>query len=205
MKISCQIIEDLLPLYAENLVSEDSKQLVENHLKECQHCQEVLKNSKLPSISIQSQENKAEPIKKIKKKLKKRTILTVCISVVLVIALIGTIFSITPPSIDYGESELFSLSERKAAAMLVKEKVNGFQGCKLYSIRYEGDASSLKEAERQNRQNPGKYTDVIVFQSFFRSPITGGGAWEANQIYSWSWIVGRTDGGAWKLISWGYA
>mgnify|MGYP000449282376 CR=1 FL=1 len=34
MKISCNIIEDLLPLYVDDMVSEDSRQLVEEHLKE---------------------------------------------------------------------------------------------------------------------------------------------------------------------------
>ncbi len=38
MKISCDIIRDLLPLYAEDLVSPDSKQLVEEHLKDCEPC-----------------------------------------------------------------------------------------------------------------------------------------------------------------------
>lgn len=32
MKISCNIIEDLLPLYVDDMVSEDSRQLVEEHL-----------------------------------------------------------------------------------------------------------------------------------------------------------------------------
>ena len=31
MDISCDIIRDLLPLYAENLVSEDSRKLVDDH------------------------------------------------------------------------------------------------------------------------------------------------------------------------------
>ena len=34
MKITCNIIEDLLPLYIDDMVSEDSRQLVEEHLKE---------------------------------------------------------------------------------------------------------------------------------------------------------------------------
>ena len=34
MKITCNIIEDLLPLYIDDMVSEDSRQIVEEHLKE---------------------------------------------------------------------------------------------------------------------------------------------------------------------------
>ena len=38
MKISCNIIEDLLPLYVDEAASEDSRQLVEEHLKGCPSC-----------------------------------------------------------------------------------------------------------------------------------------------------------------------
>ena len=33
MKIACEIIRDLLPLYAEDMVSEKSKEAVEEHLE----------------------------------------------------------------------------------------------------------------------------------------------------------------------------
>lgn len=42
MKISCDVIRDLLPLYAEDMVSEDSKQLVDEHLCQCDPCTKQL-------------------------------------------------------------------------------------------------------------------------------------------------------------------
>ena len=41
MKITCNIIEDLLPLYVDDMVSEDSRKLVEEHLKECPACRKM--------------------------------------------------------------------------------------------------------------------------------------------------------------------
>lgn len=38
MKISCEIIQDLLPLYCDGVCSQDSKQAVEAHLKDCEKC-----------------------------------------------------------------------------------------------------------------------------------------------------------------------
>lgn len=38
MKISCNIIKDLLPLYCDNMCSDDSRAVVEEHLKECEAC-----------------------------------------------------------------------------------------------------------------------------------------------------------------------
>ena len=43
MKISCRIIEDLLPLYADDVCSQDSRKLVNEHLVECPACLMKLK------------------------------------------------------------------------------------------------------------------------------------------------------------------
>ncbi len=33
----------------------------------------------------------------------------------------------------------------------------------------------------------------------------GGGAWTADEEYTdWQWWLARSDGGQWKLMSWGY-
>lgn len=42
MKISCKIIEDLLPIYHDGICSEESAAMVEEHLKECPKCTEIL-------------------------------------------------------------------------------------------------------------------------------------------------------------------
>ena len=36
MKIDCDIVKDLLPLYTEQLVSEKSRMAIEEHLEECE-------------------------------------------------------------------------------------------------------------------------------------------------------------------------
>ena len=42
MKTNCDIIRDLLPLYAEHITSEASNALVEEHLAECEACRAEL-------------------------------------------------------------------------------------------------------------------------------------------------------------------
>ena len=42
MKTSCKIIEDLLPMYHDEICSEESAALIEEHLKECASCSHVL-------------------------------------------------------------------------------------------------------------------------------------------------------------------
>ena len=54
MKISCDVIEDLLPLYVDDMVSEDSRQLVEEHLKACPTCrrmqEEIMRENHLTDV-----------------------------------------------------------------------------------------------------------------------------------------------------------
>ena len=40
-KINCNVIGDLLPLYVDGAVSEDTKKLVEEHLAECADCKKA--------------------------------------------------------------------------------------------------------------------------------------------------------------------
>ena len=37
-KLDCHVVEDLLPLYNEDLVSEKTKEQVEEHLNSCSSC-----------------------------------------------------------------------------------------------------------------------------------------------------------------------
>ena len=52
MKISCSIVRDLLPLYAEDLVSPDSKKIVETHLCDCPACVKNLEDLRKPMIPV---------------------------------------------------------------------------------------------------------------------------------------------------------
>lgn len=42
MKYSCDMVKDLLPLYHDNVCSEASKKIVEEHLSECSSCRNIM-------------------------------------------------------------------------------------------------------------------------------------------------------------------
>lgn len=95
MKISCNIIEDLLPLYVDDMVSEDSRQLVEEHLKACPTCrrmqEEIMRENHLTDIkkgsdSVQTNKMEAELLKKIRCKIRKKRIASVLLAVAIVLA-----------------------------------------------------------------------------------------------------------------------
>ena len=44
MKISCDVIRDLLPLYAEGMISRDTRVLIAEHMKKCPVCKRYLRS-----------------------------------------------------------------------------------------------------------------------------------------------------------------
>ncbi len=67
MRVNCEIIRDLIPLYADNLCSEKSRELVEKHCTECAECRERLEavNMPLPENKIcKKPENHMKKVKR---------------------------------------------------------------------------------------------------------------------------------------------
>ena len=50
MKINCNVIRDLLPLYADQICSNESKELVDEHLAECGNCSALLRQMRNTEI-----------------------------------------------------------------------------------------------------------------------------------------------------------
>lgn len=73
MKLPCEMIQDLLPLYHDGVCSEVSKTIVNEHLKGCDNCSAMLKNINeevdMPKLEV----DEAKPLKRIKRKWKKLT------------------------------------------------------------------------------------------------------------------------------------
>ena len=75
MKISCNIIRDLLPLYAEDLASDDTRAMVDEHLCDCEACQNVLNTMKKGTpVPL---ETTPESLNKVKKIIRRKRILSV--------------------------------------------------------------------------------------------------------------------------------
>ncbi|NCA91943.1 zf-HC2 domain-containing protein [bacterium] len=66
-EINCGIIMDLLPLYAENMLGEDSRKTVEEHLASCGECmdkyEQMTRKVAVPEIT---NEEEAKPLKKFR-------------------------------------------------------------------------------------------------------------------------------------------
>lgn len=86
MKVSCNVIRDLLPLYAEKLTSPDSNRLVEAHLTDCPECSRQL--SVMQKAAPMPVEVDTDPLKKIRQVMRKRWALTALTAVLLVVTIV---------------------------------------------------------------------------------------------------------------------
>ncbi|MCQ2478655.1 MAG: hypothetical protein MJ091_05555 [Clostridia bacterium] len=142
--------------------------------------------------------------------MKKLTIAMLCIMLTLSLVGCGKA-DISEVKIDYGTSSLYTVEDMNAAIKVIKKKFSSFEGCKLYSLSYSSDECCnnadniawMNELEKAN-DNEEIFTQCISFNSSFRSPEKGGGAWAENEEYTWSWWLARSEGGKWKLMTWGY-
>lgn len=88
--ISCEIIRDLLPSYIEEIVSDETKKLISNHLDRCICCKKEWENMIAPINVEPVEERKIKYLKKIHKKF--RNILLTC-SILSVIMVFIAVFS----------------------------------------------------------------------------------------------------------------
>lgn len=96
MEISCNIIRDLLPLYAEDMVSEDSKSLVNAHLCECDPCVKALADiRRTEPVPV---ETNLEPLSNVRRMIIRRRALSVMASVftLLTLAAFGIAYLFAP-------------------------------------------------------------------------------------------------------------
>lgn len=107
-KINCNVIQDILPLYIDNVVSDDTKELVEEHLQNCEICQRVYHETKTDlendmKISAQTKESshEANDLKSFRKFLKKRKIKTILLSIAATVICFVAVFTFMNKHVTY--------------------------------------------------------------------------------------------------------
>ena len=88
MKIECDIVKDLLPLYVEQISSEASNRVIEEHIAECEQCKTIYQEMKSPKLHIQYDREPAESFHKYVKKGKRKLGVKVAVITAAVILLL---------------------------------------------------------------------------------------------------------------------
>lgn len=90
-EIKCTIIQDVLPLYVDEVVSQDTKEMVDEHLQHCEKCQ-IEYDSMKKELYIPV-ENKISLFKDISKKWRKKKVIISITSVLLTAIILLGVFS----------------------------------------------------------------------------------------------------------------
>lgn len=127
MRLSCDVISDLLPLYAEKMVSDDTRALVEEHLDACPSCKAEL--DKMVHPKKFAPDTHIEPFRKAKKKLNTTKVYTAILSVLVTLVITLTIVAyLTAPQYLPYSKEIVSVSARDDGAVYLtfSEQVAGY-------------------------------------------------------------------------------
>ena len=91
-EVTCNTIRDILPLYVDGVVSDDTRNMVTNHLESCEECRK--KYEAMKSEVVIPVEDNVAPLKHFKKAWKKKKIVLVCSTILATIAVLFCAFFI---------------------------------------------------------------------------------------------------------------
>lgn len=130
--IICEVIRDLIPLYVDDVLSSDSKTLVEEHLETCEDCTDYYHALKEPEGDYKQMRKSDEKaaFKRIKGTLKKKRLITILVTAVCIAALgFGLFYGLVVHEkyIPYEESGLYVSEEA------IRTDRNYYKSTGLYS------------------------------------------------------------------------
>lgn len=158
MKNECCLIRDLLPLYAEDMVSDYTKAIVEKHIKDCPECRRELEAlgdaSTLPvSKTTLTYENAASsdvlPLTYLRKKLRIQRLVTIALTLAAALVLAVTVYSwLTIPEYFPYSRELLTVTAKEDGSVVISfnENVTRCRVNKLPDPSDYGDDASGTEA-----------------------------------------------------------
>jgi len=169
-KISCEIINDIMPLYVEDMASDATKKMVEEHIEECLECRTKLVEMK-QEIDIPI-DNIITPMITLKRKLFQKKISVIILSVIATVTIIilGIIYLTSPIPLEYNPSLIsFEKLEDGGVLTTISKDVAGYNIDNIEGIYHITLWKSLwseyinKGKERSfiiNKNSNGEYHEV---------------------------------------------
>ncbi len=104
MSKDCSIVQDLLPLYAENMLREETKEFVDGHLAQCAACRAELDALK---ADVKPAPVSAQPLRDLKRQLrrKKLTAVLLAVALALTLATAGFAYLTAPQYLPYNAAD----------------------------------------------------------------------------------------------------
>lgn len=155
MKITCNIIRDILPLYAEDMVCEETKALVDEHLCGCDECTKelaVLKKKEAIPVSTDT-----APMEHIRKTIRKRQILTTVCVIMTIVSLICAWTAYWDAPIYLTAEQAFDSIELREDGGLNMDFGNGYDGWASHDSGKADKVIYVKSTRKAWREGQKEY------------------------------------------------
>lgn len=193
-EISCNVIGDILPLYVDGVVCDDTKIIVEEHLRRCPACRKeaaLLENRlALPADSKGPLED-AQVIRGFRKKWRNKKILIVSLSIMITFAACFSLFQWMnnyEVYIPYDQS-LFSVTSKSNGSVVIHYYGETFAGVREFGTeRTKSRAASFDSETGENLGNIGYFYCYDTLWSKYVTPL-----FSKNEKGEHSFVFGQGD------------
>lgn len=168
MDKTCSIVQDLLPLYAEDMLREGTKEYVDGHLAQCEACRAELAALK---ADVTPAPVNAQPLRSLKKQLrrKKFTAVLLAVTLALTLATAGFAYLTAPQYLPYNETEWMITRSPRALAdgSIMADGLTDLSGIESISVNLLTPVSGAKVTSTQEPDS-GK---TVYFITAWRTPL----------------------------------
>lgn len=163
MNKDCSIVQDLLPLYAEDMLREGTKEYVDGHLAQCEACRAELAALK---ADVTPAPVSAQPLRSLKKQLrrKKFTAVLLAVALALTLAAAGFAYLTAPQYLPYSETEW---TVARADGAVTAEGLADLSGVESISVNLLTPVSGTEVTSMQEPDS-GK---TVYFITAWRTPL----------------------------------
>lgn len=175
MKLSCEIIRDLLPLYEDGICSKESKAVVEEHLKECASCRTQFQNVQKfeePQVSAQTEEENRAVVKSFRK-IRRRWAVSLAVMLLIMPILVLTVNQVRQEGICYT-----NIDEIMIAGGYMRD---------LKNQDWEGASARIDYEKMYNDIQILLGMTVEDFLPSFTSVMIGKDEWMVNEVRADEW------------------
>ena len=168
MNKDCSIVQDLLPLYAEDMLREETKEFMDGHLAQCAACRAELDALK---ADVKPAPVSAQPLRDLKRQLrrKKLTAVLLAVTLALTLATAGFAYLTAPQYLPYSETE-WAISRSPSALAddgSAADGLSDLSGAESISVSLLVPVSG---AEVTNTQEPDSGR-TVYFITAWRTPL----------------------------------
>ena len=168
MNKDCSIVQDLLPLYAEDMLREETKEFVDAHLAQCEACRAELAALK---ADVKPAPVSAQPLRDLKRQLRRRKLTAVLLAVALALTLAaaGFAYLTAPQYLPYDETEWMITRSPRALAdgSIMADGLTDLSGIESISVNLLTPVSGTEVTSTQEPDS-GR---TVYFITAWRTPL----------------------------------